>query len=169
MHCTNVYPTPPKLVRLHCISVLKKNFPDAVVGLSDHTTSNYTSYAAIALGAQIIERHFVDTKKRTGPDVSSSNDENELKELIKGTNIIHLQKGGNKNFLKEEQVTRNFAFASVVAIKNIFKGEILSKKNIWVKRPGTGSFKADKFKKLLGKKARKNIKKNYQIKKNDIL
>jgi len=168
MHTTNLYPTPDHLVRLNSVKELKDSFPDQVVGLSDHTASNYSSFGAIALGASIIEKHFVDTKKRTGPDVSSSNDETELKELIKGVNIIHLQKGGNKNFLKEEQVTRNFAFASVVAIQNVFKGEILSEKNIWVKRPGTGPFKADKFKKLLGKKARKNIKKNFQIKKSDI-
>ena len=70
--------------------------------------------------------------------------------------------------LKEEQVTRNFAFASVVATENIKKGDKLTKKNLWIKRPGTGYFNAEKFKKLLGKKAKKNIKKNFQLKKDDI-
>ena len=168
MHTTNLYPTPDNLVRLNSINELIESFPTQVIGLSDHTTSNYSSFGAIALGASIIEKHFVDTKKRRGPDISSSCDKNELKELIEGSNIIQLQRGGNKNSLKEEQVTRNFAFASVVDIKNIDKGEKLSKENVWVKRPGTGDFKADQFEKILGKKAKRYIKKNFQIKKNEI-
>ena len=107
-------------------------------------------------------------KKRAGPDVSSSNDEAELNKLIEGVNIIFLQRGGNKSTLKEEQVTRNFAFASVVATENIKKGEKLTKKNLWIKRPGNGYFSAEKFQSLLGKKANKDIKKNFQLKKNDI-
>ena len=124
LHCTNVYPTPPKLVRLHCISVLKKNFPDAVVGLSDHTTSNYTSYAAIALGAQIIERHFVDTKKRAGPDINCSMEPNDLRNLIEGSEIINdALKNKNKEALKEELKTIKISYASVVSIKDIKAGE----------------------------------------------
>ena len=61
-----------------------------------------------------------------------------------------------------------FAFASVVSTKNIKKGSTLNKDNIWVKRPGTGAFLAKDFKKLLGKKAKRNIKLNTQIKKKDI-
>ena len=132
----------------------------------DHTRSNHSSFGAVALGASIIERHFVD-KKRIGPDVSSSNDETELKKLIEGVNIIFLQRGGNKSSLREEQVTRNFAFASVVATDNIKKGEKLTK-NLWIKRPGTGYFNAEKFQSLLGKKANKDIKKNFQLKRDDI-
>ena len=89
LHCTNIYPTPPKLVRLFCIKELKNSFKDAVIGLSDHTTSNFTAYGAISLGASIIERHFTDTKKRPGPDISSSMDLKELKELIQGSNTIY--------------------------------------------------------------------------------
>ena len=168
MHTTNLYPTPDHLVRLDSIKELIINFPKQVIGLSDHTRSNHSSFGAVALGASIIERHFVDKKKRIGPDVSSSNDETELKKLIEGVNIIFLQRGGNKSSLREEQVTRNFAFASVVATDNIKKGEKLTKKNLWIKRPGTGYFNAEKFQSLLGKKANKDIKKNFQLKKDDI-
>ena len=87
---------------------------------------------------------------------------------MNSSNIIYLQRGGEKSFLKEEQVTRNFAFASIVSVKKILKGEKLSKNNIWVKRPGTGHFSAENYKYVLGKKASRIIKKNYQIKKNDI-
>ena len=168
MHTTNLYPTPNKLVRLNSITELKKNFPNLVIGLSDHTETNHSSLGAVALGACIIEKHFVDHKKRKGPDIKSSIDEKGLKELIKDCEIIFVQRGGSKNLLAEEQITRNFAFASVVSIKEIKKGEILSHKNIWVKRPGNGDFAADKFEKILGKIAIKNIKKNIQIKKSDI-
>ena len=82
MHTTNLYPTPDHLVRLDSIKELIINFPKQVIGLSDHTRSNHSSFGAVALGASIIERHFVDKKKRIGPDVSSSNDETELKKLI---------------------------------------------------------------------------------------
>ena len=168
MHTTNLYPTPDKLVRLNSITELKKNFPNLVIGLSDHTETNHSSIGAVALGACIIEKHFVDKKSRKGPDIKSSIDEKNLKELIKGCNIVFLQRGGEKNFLKEEQVTRNFAFASVVSIKEIKNGEKLTQKNIWVKRPGNGDFAASKYEKILGKIAIKKIKKNTQIKKNDI-
>ncbi len=168
MHTTNLYPTPNNLVRLNSITELKKAFPNKIIGLSDHTESNISSLGAIALGACIIEKHFVDTKKRKGPDISSSIDEKELKQLIKDCKTIFVQKNGSKTYLNQEQVTRNFAFASVVSISEIHKGDKLTKKNIWVKRPGTGDFKAINFRNLLGKKANKKIKKNFQIKKNDI-
>ena len=168
MHTTNLYPTPNKLVRLNSITELKKKFPNLVVGLSDHTETNYSCLGAVALGACIIEKHFVDHKKRKGPDIKSSIDEKKLKELIKGCNIIFSQRGGTKNLLREEQVTRNFAFASVVTIREIKKGEKLSQKNIWVKRPGNGDFSANEYKKILGKITIKKIRNNTQVKKNDI-
>ena len=75
---------------------------------------------------------------------------------------------GNKDILKNEEVTRNFAFSSVVAIKEIKKGDKFSKDNIWIKRPGNGYFKSSKFYFLLGKNANRNIKKNFQLKKKDV-
>ena len=129
---------------------------------------NYSSFGAVALGASIVEKHFTDSKSRKGPDISASIDEKTLKELINGCNTIFLQRGGNKSHLNQEQVTRNFAFASVVSIKNIKKGEIFTKKNIWVKRPGTGYFTAEQFYRVLGKKCKKNIKENIQLKKGHV-
>ena len=71
--------------------------------------------------------------------------------------------------MKEEKVVRDFAFASVVTISKIKKGEKFSKKNIWVKRPGGGDFLARDYNKILGKKAKKLISSNRQLKKTDIL
>ncbi len=169
LHTTNLYPTPANLTRLNCIKILKKNFPKAVIGLSDHTSDNLTSYAAVALGASIIEKHYIDTKKtRTGPDISASIDSIQLKELVQGSRKIFSALPGIKKPVREEKDTMKFAFASIVAIKNIKSGTKLSKNNIWVKRPGTGDFLAKDYKKILGKKALKNIKINTQIKKEHI-
>ena len=165
LHCTNIYPTPPNLVRLDCINQLKKFFPKCIIGLSDHTENNYSSLGAVALGAKIIEKHFTDSKKNKGPDISCSMDPAELRELINGSRIIYQASGGIKKALKEEKKTIAFAFASVVSTREIKKGEKLSKNNIFVRRPGGGDYKIKDLTKLYGKIAKKNIKNNVQIKK----
>ena len=104
LHCTNIYPTPPELVRLEAMNSLRKAFPDAVIGLSDHTTSNYTSLAAIGMGASIIERHFIDKKNRKGADIECSMNKKELKELINGSKIIHKALKGSKEIVDEENI-----------------------------------------------------------------
>ena len=157
LHTTNVYPTPPKIVRLGAISELIRDFPDAVIGLSDHTTSNHACLGAVALGASILERHFTDTMEREGPDIICSMDEVSCSELIAGARLIKQMRGGNKGPVKEEQPTISFAFATVVTIKPINKGDIFSEENIWVKRPGTGEILAEEFENLLGKKALNSI------------
>ena len=169
LHCTNIYPTPHKLVRLNAILELKKEFPDAVVGLSDHTTSNYTSFGAVSLGASILERHFTDNMKRLGPDISSSMDINALQQLIEGSRIIFEALSGDKSALPEESATISFAFASVVAIRDIQPGEVLSEENIWVKRPSGGDFSAREFDELLGRIAKNKLINGYQIKKIDLM
>ena len=152
LHTTNLYPTPNHLVRLGAITDLMHEFPNTIVGLSDHTLSNHSSYGAVALGASIIERHYTDSKKRTGPDIVCSMDENDCKELIEGVEIIFNQRGGKKIPVKEEKNTAKFAFASVVSIKKINKGDLFSENNLWVKRPGTGPVLAEDLSKLLEKK-----------------
>jgi sialic acid synthase SpsE len=157
LHCTNVYPTPPQLVRLGAIAQLKQAFPDAVVGLSDHTTANYACLGAVALGASILERHFTDRMDRIGPDIVCSADERAMRDLLEGARQIFLARGGDKAPVPEEQVTMDFAFATVVAIAPIARGEQLTRKNIWVKRPGTGEILARDFDGVLGRAARRDI------------
>ena len=157
LHTTNLYPTPHHLVRLGGMLELKKNFPTAFVGLSDHTVDNYACFAATALGATVLERHFTDSMDRDGPDIANSMDPSACAELIQGTRIIKKELGGSKSYLPEEQVTMDFAFATVVSTKNISKGEELTKENIWVKRPGSGEFSAEQYENLLGKIAAHDI------------
>jgi N-acetylneuraminate synthase len=165
LHCTNIYPTPAKLVRLNCITELKEAFKNCSVGISDHTENNFTSLGAVALGADIIEKHYTDTKKRHGPDISSSMDFDDLKNLIKGSNEIFLARGGKKKPLKEEKKTIAFAFPSVVSLKNLSPGMKLTKDNIFLKRPGGGDFSINELENLYGKIVKKFIKNNTQIKK----
>ena len=157
LHTTNLYPTPSSLVRLGAMQELQKEFPNAVIGLSDHTISNLACFGAVALGASILERHFTDTMDRPGPDIINSMDPIALKELTIGSEEIWKMRGGKKEATKEEQVTIDFAFATVVTIKSIKEGSKLTKDNIWVKRPGTGEIFADDYNNLLGKVVNKDI------------
>ncbi len=163
LHTTNLYPTPNNLVRLGAMSEMAESFPGIPFGLSDHTVSNHACFGAVALGASILERHFTDTMDRLGPDIVCSMDEMACKDLIEGSRILFEQRGGEKKPLKEEQVTIDFAFATVVSIEDIKKGSILSKNNIWVKRPGTGEIFAEHFDSILGKSATKDIAKDSHL------
>lgn len=169
LHCTNIYPTPPELVRLGALEVLRNAFPDAVIGLSDHTTSNYTCLGAVALGASILERHFTDNMQRIGPDISSSMDPAALKSLIEGSKVIFSARGGVKGPIEAEAATIAFAFASVVATRDIQPGELISEDNIWVKRPGGGDFGVPEYETLFGRKAARQISGGFQIKKADLI
>lgn len=161
LHTTNLYPTRADQVRLGAMMELSGfNVP---FGLSDHTINNNACIAAIALGASIVERHFTDHKNRIGNDIVCSMDELELAQLIQASKEVYTMRGGKKEPLKEEQVTIDFAFATVVAINDIKCGEILTRDNIWVKRPGTGQIKAVDYEKLLGQRACCDISSNTHI------
>lgn len=163
LHTTNLYPTPIHLVRFGAMVELHNAFPDKVFGLSDHTLNNNACLGAVALGASILERHFTDYMQRTGPDIVCSMDEQACNELIIGSKEIAQMRGGIKEPSKEEQVTIDFAFATVCSISKIVKGDVLTKDNIWVKRPGTGKILAEDFNTVLGKKALRNIDNDVQL------
>ncbi|TRX34842.1 N-acetylneuraminate synthase [Flavobacterium sp. ZT3R18] len=163
LHTTNLYPTPTHLVRLGAMTQMHEAFPDKVFGLSDHTLNNNACLGAVALGASILERHFTDHMQRTGPDIVCSMDEETTKDLIVNSNEIWQMRGGLKEPAQEEQVTIDFAFATVCAIADIKKGETFTKENIWVKRPGTGKILAEHFDDLLGKKATRGIDNDEQL------
>ena len=157
MHTTNLYPTPIHLVRLGAMQQLMVEFPELPIGLSDHTLSNLACLAAVAQGASLLERHFTDHMQRIGPDIICSMDENASRDLIIGSAEIHKMLGGKKEPSAEEQVTMDFAFATVVSIKPIKKGEVFTKENIWVKRPGTGEIRAESYSDLIGKECLNDI------------
>ena len=163
LHCTSIYPTPYEKVGLGALKDLAEKFPDAVIGLSDHSLGTYVCLAAAALGAGILEKHFTSDKSWPGPDVPISLDPGELEYLINGSRAIYKALGGRKTVLKEEQPTIDFAYACVVSTNDIKKGERLTEDNIWVKRPGTGQIKACDYEKVLGKKATRDISSDSQL------
>jgi len=171
LHCTSMYPTPYDKVRLGGIAVLREAFPDAPVGLSDHSLGNYTCFGAVALGASILEKHFTSDKTWPGPDVPISIDPAELEELVAGSKAIWQActgAGKPKEILREEAPTIAFAYASVVAIRDIGEGETFTMDNVWVKRPGTGEIRTAEFEKVLGKRAGRPLAKNAQLSWSDV-
>ena len=165
MHTTNLYPTKPRLVRLGAMQQLMNKYPDIPIGLSDHTTNNNACIAAMTLGAKLVERHFTDKMERIGPDIICSMDYENLKLLLEAARQIPLMLGGNKEEADEEKVTSDFAFASVVTIKPIKAGDIFTRDNICVKRPGTGELHADEYESVLGKSAMTDIGNDVLLKK----
>jgi N-acetylneuraminate synthase len=163
LHTTNLYPTPIPLVRLGAMTAMHEAFPDKVFGLSDHTLNNNACLGAVALGASILERHFTDHMQRTGPDIVCSMNEQATKELIVSSNEIWEMRGGTKEPAKEEQVTIDFAFATVCTIAPIKQGELFTRDNIWVKRPGKGEILAEHFESVLGKIAVRAIDNDEQL------
>lgn len=168
LHCTSMYPTPYNKVRLGGIAELQRAFPRAVLGLSDHSLGNYTCYGAVSLGASILEKHFTSNRRWKGPDVPISITPEELRQLIEGSRAIHEAMGGRKQILKEEGPTIAFAYATVVTIKPIQTGDIITKKDVWVKRPGTGEIKAVDYHRVIGKTALRDIKEGEHLKWKDI-
>jgi len=157
LHCTSLYPTPYNKVRLGGLEALRNAFPDAVLGLSDHSIGPYTCIAAVALGARILEKHFASDLSWPGPDVPISLDPASLRELIVGSRAVFEALGGGKDILPEEQATIDFAYACVVSLRDIREGEHLTRENLWVKRPGTGEIRAAHYERLLGRIARRSI------------
>jgi sialic acid synthase SpsE len=169
LHTTNLYPTPPHLVRLGAMTELAAAFPDTVYGLSDHTIDNLACFGAIALGASIVERHFTDHMQREGPDIVCSMDETRCRELIDGARILHAERGGHKGPAPEEQVTMDFAFATVVTTATVRAGEPLTRQNLWVKRPGTGPLPAERYEEVLGRTARRDLPADTHVSLDDLL
>lgn len=168
LHCTSIYPTPYDKIRLNAIKDLAEAFPDAILGLSDHSLSPFPSIASVALGASIVERHFTYDKTLPGPDIEISMDPDELKLIIEASEIVWKSTKGSKSILNEEQVTIDFAYSTAVAIADIKTGEVLTKDNLWVKRPGIGEIKAKDYNNILGKTVSKDIKKDQHLKWDDI-
>ncbi len=163
LHTTNLYPTTPEQVRLGAMQAMMQAYPDIPVGLSDHTLNNNACIAAMTLGAKVVERHYTDTMDRQGPDIVCSMDENTLRQLLHAADEIPQMLGGTKKALADEQVTIDFAFATAVTIAPIKAGEIFTKENLWVKRPGTGEILAEDYEKLLGRKATREIGNDVQL------
>jgi N,N'-diacetyllegionaminate synthase len=139
LHCNTEYPTPVEDVNLKAMLTIKAAFPGVNIGYSDHTLGIEIPIAAVAMGATIIEKHFTIDKNMEGSDHKASLEPEELKAMVKAVRNIEkaLGKGIKKpspSELKNKPIVRK----SIVAARDISKGEAFTKKNLTIKRPGTG-------------------------------
>jgi len=157
LKCTSEYPAPIEDANLNIIPLLKEKF-NTVVGLSDHTLGTVVPVAAVALGARIIEKHFILDKKLGGPDASFSLEPHEFKKMV--DEIRQVEKAlGKSSFELNDKIKKSRTFArSLFAVKDIRAGELLTEENIKSIRPSYG-LPPKYFKIILGKRAKKDIKK----------
>lgn len=162
LHCNTQYPTPYEDVNLRAMNTLRENF-NVEVGYSDHTLGIEVSIAAVAMGATIIEKHFTLDKTMKGPDHKASLNPDELRDLVRSIRHIEKSMGTSVKMVTEsEKENKKVVRKSIVAKCNIEKGEVFSKDNVTVKRPGTGISPMDWYK-VLGKTAIRDFKKDEMI------
>jgi N,N'-diacetyllegionaminate synthase len=137
MHCTSTYPTPYEHVQLDCIAALKQKY-GVPVGFSDHTLGTVIAFAAVALGANLYEKHFTVSRSLPGPDQQGSMEPAELKAIVDGIRAIEKARGATKQIQPGEQDVRNMAHHSVVSIRDVAAGATIGRDDVWAKRPGTG-------------------------------
>ena len=139
LHCNTEYPTPFEDVNLKAMDALRKEF-GVEVGYSDHTKGIEVPIAAVALGATVIEKHFTLDRTLPGPDHKASLEPDELKAMVSAIRNIEKAIGGDgtKHVSDSERKNIDIARKSIIAACDIKKGELLTEKNLTVKRPGTG-------------------------------
>lgn len=156
LHCNTEYPTPFKDVNLLAMNELKERF-GVRVGYSDHTKGIEVPIAAVALGAEIIEKHFTLDRNMEGPDHKASLEPDELKAMVSSIRNIEFALGdGHKTVSESERKNIAVARKSIVAAKNIKAGEVFNENNLTVKRPGNGISPMD-WEKVIGKTAKKDF------------
>lgn len=138
LHCNTEYPTPMGDVNLTAMNTIKDAF-QVKVGYSDHTLGIEVPIAAVALGAEVIEKHFTLDKTMDGPDHKASLEPSELKEMVRSIRNIEMALGnGIKTPTASEKKNKPIARKSIVAKASIHAGEVYSEENVDIKRPGTG-------------------------------
>ena len=168
LECTNLYPSPPEIVSLQGISALRQAFPRAVIGFSDHSIGPEMALASVALGACILERHFTDTRYRKGPDIICSMDPAELRFLIDRSREIQIALNNPKARTAPEEDVYLFARGSVVADRELPLGHVITEKDIWARRPGSGEISVQHFDRLIGAKLTRAVSRNQQLRWSDL-
>tara|TARA_A100001388_G_scaffold276215_1_gene263369 strand:+ start:2816 stop:3847 length:1032 start_codon:yes stop_codon:yes gene_type:complete len=162
LHCTTEYPAPMNEVNLKAMSSISTAF-GLSVGYSDHTKGIEVAISAVALGAKVIEKHLTLDRTLPGPDHLSSLEPIEFKEMVDAIRNIEVALGdGIKRPTESEKINKLVARKSIVAAKNINKGDLLTKENITTKRPGYGISPME-WENVIGKYALKDFKANELI------
>jgi sialic acid synthase SpsE len=156
LHCVSDYPTRPEDVNLRFMETLRRRY-DVPVGFSDHTLGTAVSLGAVALGANIIERHITLDCRQPGPDHSFALEPETLLSLVRDIRDVEKAKGRDSKVLtRTEQQKRKLYLRSITAAHAVRKGQIITLKDLDLKRPGTG-LPASRLKDVVDKRARINI------------
>lgn len=165
MHCVSNYPCSEEAINIRCFNLLKKY--DYILGYSDHSLGNLSSILSVALGATVIEKHLTINKKLPGPDQKTSILPREFLEMVKQVEKTRIILGKEKKFCQKEEIKmKSISRKSLTLNKNCKKGDIVKKENLTLKRPGTGLYFKD-IKKIIGKKVKKNLRIDHQVKYKD--
>ena len=163
LHCTTDYPASPEDVNLRAMLTMKEHC-GCPVGYSDHTQGIEVSVAAVSLGAEVIEKHFTLDKTMEGPDHKASLEPNELRAMVKAVRNIERALGnGLKVPSESEKMNIEVARKSIIAARDIRKGEIFTEENLTTKRPGTGICPM-MWNEILGTEARRDFMEDELIK-----
>ncbi len=168
LECTNLYPSPPEIVSLQGIGELRRAFPKAVIGFSDHSIGPEMAIASVALGACILERHFTDTRYRKGPDIPCSMDPAELRFLIDRSREVHTALMNPKVRTAPEEDVYRFARGSIVADRDLPAGHVVTEQDIWARRPGSGEISVQHFDRLVGARLTRPVRRNQQLRWSDL-
>jgi len=167
LHCTSQYPTKFEDVNLNAMITLKNIF-NTIIGYSDHTEGILVPQIAVSMGAKIIEKHFTYDKNALGPDHRCSLNPNELKEMITDIRKVELIMGeSDKKPTNEENELKKLVRKTVVAKLDIPKGELITKNMLTVKR-SPGNLEPKELYRVIGKISQNDIKKDEPIRLNDI-
>ena len=163
LHCVSLYPTPPDLANLQALDELKA-IHNGKVGFSDHTKGFHIPLAAIARGAEVIEKHFTIDQNLPGPDQKMSATPEIFSKIVKyGNQVRESIKLQGKKLSQQEKGELDDMRRSIVAAKSLAAGTIISKEHLDYKRPGSG-ISPSQFRKVLGKKLTQDLHKDDQIK-----
>ncbi|KMY86512.1 N-acetylneuraminate synthase [Candidatus Paraburkholderia calva] len=163
LHCTTEYPAPAEKINLWAMQTIAQAFPGAIHGYSDHSEGIEIPIAAVALGAQVIEKHFTLDRSMEGPDHKASLEPSELAAMVRAIRRVGVALGdGRKRPTASEMLNRAIARKSIVAARPIAKGEVFSAENLAVRRPGNGISPA-RWDSLLGQPATRDYSQNELI------
>lgn len=169
MHTVSLYPTRDEYVNLNVIKTLMREFPEFVIGYSDHTLGVDSCIYAAAMGAKVIEKHFTYDKGADGPDHILSATEEEMTRLVRAVRQFEVMSGnGIKMPVNDEVKNRKNNRKSVITTKAVKKGEIFTEENLDIKRPGTG-ISPRWYEEILGKRASCNMERDTLLSWTDIM
>ena len=162
MNCLSEYPPKYEDLNLGVVDMLLEQFPDHIIGHSDHTQTLASSLIAVAKGAQIIEKHITISSFISGPDKNVSLNPEDFRLLVDEIRNIPEMLGSHKILHEREKDVRSWAYRSVVAAQDITQGTVLTEEMIKTKRPGSG-IPSSNYREILGKRAKSFIKSNELI------